>query len=70
MLFMGFLLILHVGIETQHASLEISDAKTVFASMPNVGVTDSFTATIDPMSSTAMREVLRNLFLFSCLKLT
>lgn len=64
---MGFQLILHVGIENQHASLEISDALMVFASMPNVGVTGTFTVTIDPMSSTAMREVLRILYFLSCL---
>lgn len=63
---MGFQLILHVGIENQHASLEISNASMAFVSMPNIGVTDSIIVMIDPMSSTAKREVLRILLNISC----
>lgn len=50
MLSFGLRLIFHVGIKTQHVSLEISNAITAFVSMLNVSAMDSFTVTTDQMS--------------------
>lgn len=60
LLFMVFQLIHNAfGIETQHASLAISDAVMASASMANIGATNSFTVMIDLMRTTVLREVYR-----------